>query len=99
MAEPVVLDNTAPIVMEDPTVVSGNTKLDGEADTLPATPVPFSGITCGLVVELSVMVSVPVRAPACDGVKAIGIVQVAPAAILKQFPEPGEKIAKSLPEI
>lgn len=82
MVVPIVSERTAPSVTDVPSVVSGNVMLDGETVTLPATPVPCRLTTCGLVVELSVMVSVPARAPAADGVKAIGMVQELPAAML-----------------
>src|ERR1700722_19527240 len=99
MEVPVVLDKTAPRVTGVPKFVSGNTRLDGAAETVPATPVPCRLITCGLVVELSLIVNVPVRAPAAEGVKAIGMVQDWPALTLEQFPMPGDGNAKSFPEI
>lgn len=80
MAVPIVLDKTAPSVMGVPKFVSGNARLEGEAVTVPPMPVPFRLTTCGLVVELSVMVKVPLSGPALDGVKAIGTVQELPAA-------------------
>ncbi len=96
---PVVLDKFAPMVTDEPTVVSGKESVDGVTETLPAMPVPCRLMTCGLVVELSVIVSVPARAPAADGVKAIGIVQDVPARISKQLLDPGVAIEKSLLEI
>ena len=43
-------------------------------------PVPESDTVCGLVDELSVMTSFPVRVPMAVGVKVIETVQLAPAA-------------------
>src|SRR5579864_6083787 len=45
-------------------------------------PVPLSDAVCGLPVAESVMVTAPVRAPDCDGVKVTLTVQLAPAARL-----------------
>src|SRR5256885_4622100 len=42
-------------------------------------PVPLSDAVCGLPMAESVIVSVPVRAPDCDGVKVALTVQLAPA--------------------
>src|SRR5438270_9123469 len=47
-------------------------------------PVPFNDAVCGLPLAESVMVSVPVRAPDCDGVKLTLTVQLAPAARLAE---------------
>jgi len=44
--------------------------------------VPVSPTDCGLLVALSVIVKVPVRAPAAAGVKVTLIVQLAPALTL-----------------
>ena len=80
MVVPIVLDKTAPSVTGAPKLVSGNARFDGEAVTFPAPTVPCRVTTCGLVVELSVMVNVPVRGLAAEGVNAIGMVQELPAA-------------------
>lgn len=45
-----------------------------------ATPVPLSATVCGLLLPVSVMVSVPVRKPRAVGVKVTEIVQRLPAA-------------------
>jgi hypothetical protein len=99
--EPVVFDKITPAVTDEPTLVVGNVRTVGLADTLPATPVPCRGITCVVVAALSVIVKVPVRPlvpEACDGVNVIGMVQDWPAVTKKQF-EPLEAIAKSFPLI
>ena len=45
-----------------------------------ATPVPLSATVCGLLLPLSVIVSVAVRKPRAAGVKLTEIVQLLPAA-------------------
>ena len=52
--------------------------VDGETDATPVagTPVPVIVIVCGLLVALSLIVSVAVREPVAVGVKAMLIVQV-----------------------
>lgn len=96
-AEPVVLLNTAPRVADEPTFVVGNAIVDGDTVTLPTIPVPCKLTVCVLVVELSVIVSVPVRVPPAEGVKMIEIVQDWPALSEKQLLLAAS--AKSFPEI
>lgn len=67
-------------VLEDPTIVFANVTLEGERLTLGATPVPVRGTVCGLLLALSVMVSVPATVPAAAGVKVTLIVQLPPLA-------------------
>ena len=55
-----------------------NERLDGVALTA-ATPVPLSATVCGLLLPLSVIVSVAVRKPRTVGVKVTEIVQLLPA--------------------
>src|SRR5271157_4488534 len=50
------------------------------ADTLKSQPVPVRGTVCGLPTALSVIVSVPVRAPTAVGANVTLMVQFAPAA-------------------
>ncbi len=52
--------------------------LEGVAVTA-ATPVPLSATVCGLLLPLSVIVSVAVRKPRTVGVKVTEIVQLLPA--------------------
>jgi hypothetical protein len=54
-------------------------KLVGEKLTPGATPVPVSGMVCGLPAALSVTVIVPGWLPAAVGVKVTVIVHFAPA--------------------
>jgi len=69
--------------------------LEVERETVEAAPVPVRLTVCGLLLALSVMVTVPVRDPAAVGVKVTVNVQLAPAATLEVqvFVEAG--IAKS----
>jgi len=97
-ADPVVFDTSTPRVTDEPTVVSGNVRVVGLAVTLPATPVPCRLTVWVVGVELSVIVRVPVLAPAADGVKVIGIVQDWPARMPKH-PKVLEASAKSFPVI
>ena len=62
-----------------PTTWLPNEMLEGEAVTA-ATPVPLRLTACGLLLPLSVTVSVPVRKPRAEGVKVTEIVQLFPAA-------------------
>ena len=72
-------DSWTASVTEEPTLVCGNVTPVVLANSPPFAPVPSRAIICGLVVELSVMVKVPVRSfgakDAFDGVNATGIVQ------------------------
>jgi hypothetical protein len=52
-------------------------RLAGVKTTLAAIPVPVSGTVCGLVLPLSVIVSVPGKTPVAVGVKITPIVHVA----------------------
>jgi hypothetical protein len=47
-----------------------------ERETVEAAPVPVKLTVCGLVLALSVRVSVPVRVPDAEGVKVTLIVQL-----------------------
>jgi hypothetical protein len=58
-------------------------RLAGESETTGTTPVPVSGILCGLPEALSVTESEAFRAPVADGLKVTLIVQFAPAATLE----------------
>jgi hypothetical protein len=64
-------------VLEVPTAWLPNDKLAGDVVAW-AMPTPLSESVCGLLLALSVTVSVPVRAPVAVGVKATLIVQLAP---------------------
>jgi hypothetical protein len=97
-AAPVEFDTRTPKVTDEPTVVRGNVRVEGLAVTLPATPVPCRLTVWVVGVELSVIVRVPVLAPAADGVKVIGIVQDWPATMPKH-PKVLEANAKSFPVI
>lgn len=44
-------------------------------------PVPLSGTKAGLVIALSLIVSVPVREPSAEGVNVTPMLQLAPAPI------------------
>jgi len=82
-------------------LVVGNGNGFGLADTVPVIPVPVKLTVCVGVDELSVIVSVPFRVPAAEGVKIIGIVQDWPAdrkAYWHQVETYGPS-AKSLPLI
>ena len=55
----------------------------GERETLAAAPVPVKLTVCVPGLALSVMVSVPVRVPAAEGVKVTLMVQLEPALTLE----------------
>jgi hypothetical protein len=70
---------TAFVVLVIATAWLPNDKLAGEAVAC-STPVPLKETVCGLLLALSVIVSVPVRLPVAVGVKITLIVQLVPAA-------------------
>lgn len=63
-----------------PTFWPANTKLEGERLTAGSVPVPLRLAECGLPTALSVIVKVPLRGPAAEGVKFTFTLQLAPAA-------------------
>lgn len=65
--------------LDTPTFSAGNFLLTGVSVAC-ATPVPDSATVCGLLGELSLIVSVPVLTPTVVGVKVISILQFLPAA-------------------
>src|SRR5581483_2175306 len=79
-AVPVFLRVTGRAELVVPSPWAGNVKLVADKLTAGAVPVPVRPIDCGLPVALSLMVTVPVRAPVAAGAKVTLIVQLAPAA-------------------
>jgi hypothetical protein len=65
--------------LDTPTFSAGNV-LEAGVSVACTPPVPESATVCGLLGELSVIVSVPVRVPTWDGVKVTLITQLFPAA-------------------
>lgn len=61
------------------TGVLANERVAGETESLTNTPLPVSGTSCGLFVASSGICNVPVRVPACDGVKVTVTAQELPA--------------------
>ena len=54
--------------------------LEGAADTVKSSPLPFNETVCGLPEALSVIVTAPLTVPPACGVKVTLIVQLAPPA-------------------
>jgi hypothetical protein len=77
VAVPLLVRVTTKGALDVPTVWLANARLAGVNTTLAAMPVPVSGTVCGLVLPLSVMVSVPGKTPVVVGVKVTPIVHVA----------------------
>lgn len=68
--------------------------LDGAAETEKSSPVPLSGMLCGLPSPLSVMVRAPVIAPAVVGWKVMLMLQLDPA-----FSEAGQLLVSLKPPL
>jgi hypothetical protein len=66
-----------------PTVWLLKVRLEGETEATGATPVPLKFTVCGLLLALSLRVTVPLKDPVFGGEKVTLMVQVAAAAKLE----------------
>jgi hypothetical protein len=100
--DPLLVSVTALAAPLLPTATDTQFKLVGETDALPelVAPVPDSAIFCGLLLALSVKVSVALLAPAAPGLKVSKTVQLDEAArLLPQVLLEIEKSPAFVPEI
>jgi len=79
-ALPVFVTRITLTALDVPTIVSAKVTLGGVNEIPEAIPVPVRGTVCGLLLALSVTVSVPGITPVVPGVKLTLMLQLAPLA-------------------